>query len=163
MEIIQITRFSIEHLRNETDFFLQYCQLRIQLWPQLEDECEREAVDILADPQRWGVFLARLNAGAAIGFLEIRLRDCAEGASMSPVPFIEGWFVVPEERKRGVGKALIQAAESWAASRGYTEIASDTQIDNAVSIAAHKSLGYEEVERLVCFIKQLQIRAKPVS
>ncbi|MBV8706962.1 MAG: GNAT family N-acetyltransferase, partial [Acidobacteriaceae bacterium] len=117
----------------------------MQLWPQLGDECEREAVDILADPQRWGVFLARLNTRVVVGFLEIRLRDCAEGASMSPVPFIEGWFVVPEKQKGGIGKALIQAAENWAASRGYIEIASDTQIDNVVSIAAHKSLGYEEV------------------
>lgn len=91
-----------------------------------------------------------------VGFLEIRLRDCAEGASSSPVAFIEGWFVLPEHRRQGLGKALVQAAENWAASRGCIEIASDTQIDNRVSIAAHERLGYKQVEQLVCFLKRLK-------
>jgi len=47
----------------------------------------------------------------------------------------------------------VQAAEAWARKQGLKEIASDTQIDNTVSIQAHKVLGYEEVERLVCFRK----------
>jgi hypothetical protein len=49
----------------------------------------------------------------------------------------------------------VQAAEAWARSQGLKEIASDTQLDNTVSIHAHKVLGYEEVERLVCFRKAL--------
>ena len=38
---------------------------------------------------------------------------------------------------------------------GLKEIASDTQLDNTVSIHAHTGLGYKEVERLVCFRKAL--------
>jgi aminoglycoside 6'-N-acetyltransferase I len=49
----------------------------------------------------------------------------------------------------------MQAAEAWARRQGLKEIASDTQIDNTASIQAHTVLGYEEVERLVCFRKAL--------
>lgn len=147
MEIIQITQFSVEHLRD-------YCQLRMQLWPQPESECEQEALEILAHQERWGVFLACLN-DMPVGFLEVSLRDYAEGARISPVPYIEGWFVIPEQRRQTIGAALVEAAEGWALSRGCTEIASDTQLDNTVSIAAHRRLGYQETERRVCFLKQI--------
>jgi aminoglycoside 6'-N-acetyltransferase I len=49
----------------------------------------------------------------------------------------------------------VQAADAWARHQGLKEIASDMQIENAVSIQAHKVLGYEEVERLVRFRKAL--------
>jgi aminoglycoside 6'-N-acetyltransferase I len=133
-----------------------YRELRIQLWPECTDDCDREISEILTDPVRWAVFVASLENQQMVGFLEIRLRDCAEGASSSPVAFIEGWFVLPEHRRQGLGKALVQAAENWAASRGCIEIASDTQIDNRVSIAAHERLGYKQVEQLVCFLKRLK-------
>ena len=58
-------------------------------------------------------------------------------------------------RRRTLGTRLVQAAEAWARRHGLKEIASDTQIENAVSIKAHTRLGYEEVERLVCFRKAL--------
>ena len=47
------------------------------------------------------------------------------------------------------------AAEDWAHSRGYVEMASDCVVDNAVSFVAHSSLGYREVERLIHFHKPL--------
>lgn len=128
----------------------------MQLWPQAENECEQEAIAILSHQERWGVFLARLEE-LPVGFLEIGLRNYAEGASISPVAYIEGWFVVPGQRRRGIGAALIKAAESWALARGYNEIASDTQLDNTVSLAAHKHLGYQEVERQICFLKQIKV------
>ena len=60
-----------------------------------------------------------------------------------------------ESRRHRLGTHLVQTAEAWARRHGLKEIASDTQIDNTVSIQAHKALGYEEVERLVCFRKAL--------
>ena len=83
------------------------------------------------------------------------LWDYAEGCKTSPVAYIEGWYVDAESRRHKLGTRLVQAAEAWARSQGLKEIASDTQLDNTVSIQAHKMLGYEEVERLVCFRKAL--------
>jgi len=50
---------------------------------------------------------------------------------------------------------LVQAASRWALRRGFTELASDTTLDNSESIAAHKALGFAEVERQVNFLMPL--------
>jgi aminoglycoside 6'-N-acetyltransferase I len=40
--------------------------------------------------------------------------------------------------------------------RNFTEIGSDTELDNAQSQAAHAALGFDEVVRLVAFRKPLR-------
>lgn len=82
------------------------------------------------------------------------LRTYAEGCRISPVPYIEGRSV-DDMRRSGLGGCLVQVAEDWARSKGFSEMASDTQLDNEVSQQAHQALGYEEVERIVCFRKEL--------
>jgi aminoglycoside 6'-N-acetyltransferase I len=101
------------------------------------------------------VFVAVRENGELGGFLEGGLRKYAEGCDTSPVGYIEGWFVDDDLRGQGIGGALVQAVEAWAREQGYTEIASDTWLDNETSIRAHLALGYEESERLVHFRKSL--------
>ena len=144
-----------KRLQPDDTAIVTYRELRIQLWPDCKNDCDREIPEILADPFRWAVFVASRENERAVGFIEIRLRDCAESANSSPVAYIEGWFVLAEYRRQGVGQALVEAAENWALASGCTEMASDTQIENTLSIAAHERLGYKQVERLVCFLKRL--------
>jgi aminoglycoside 6'-N-acetyltransferase I len=87
--------------------------------------------------------------------VELSLRSYSEGCSSSPVPHVEGWFVVAEARRRGCGQALLAAAEVWARDRGFSEIASDTWLWNDVSARAHLKAGFEEVERAIHFRKAL--------
>jgi aminoglycoside 6'-N-acetyltransferase I len=49
----------------------------------------------------------------------------------------------------------MSAAERWVLSRGCTEIASDAELYNSVSIRAHRAIGYDEVARIVLFRKKL--------
>lgn len=83
------------------------------------------------------------------------MRDYAEGCGSRPVGYLEGWYVIPEARRRGIGRALVEAAEAWARARGCTEMASDTELANRLSQMAHSRLGYEETERLVHYRKSL--------
>lgn len=129
----------------------EYQQLREKLWPDCTD----------ADNDSWfarddaTTFVAERPDGSLCGFVEVGSRPYAEDCDSSPVGYIEGWWVDADVRKRGVGRALIEAAEQWARSKGYTEMASDALIDNSVSHSAHSALGYVEVERLVMFRKRL--------
>lgn len=102
------------------------------------------------------VLIARDDAtGESVAFAEVSLRDYAEGCASNPVGYLEGWFVRAQARGRGVGRALIRAAEDWARSRGCAEFASDAETTNPDGIAAHRALGFTEVCRIVCFRKAL--------
>jgi aminoglycoside 6'-N-acetyltransferase I len=131
----------------------EYLRMRLALWP---DEEHEQALEHFFKTPTWTVFVAERENTKLCGFIEVGQRPYAEGCETSPVAFIEGWYVDPELQRQGVGRQLVQSAEIWAKETGFTEIASDTWLDNDVSIQAHKALGYEEVERLVCFAKELK-------
>ena len=133
----------------------RWVELRAELWPdQSRGELDAEGrVAIAADPPLV-VFVAEADSETA-GFIEIALRSVAEGCASSPVPYVEGWYVQAECRRRGLGAALMRAAEAWCRERGYTEFGSDALADNRLSRIAHAALGFEEVETLVVFRKPL--------
>jgi aminoglycoside 6'-N-acetyltransferase I len=130
-------------------------RMRLNLWGGTAEEHTNDIDAYFATSQRGITFVVERCGGGLCGFIEVSLRNYAEGCQMSPVAYIEGWYVDAESRRHKLGTRLVQAAEAWARNQGLKEIASDTQIENAVSIQAHASLGYEEVERLVCFRKAL--------
>ena len=102
------------------------------------------------------VFVVDRGDGSLAGFVEIGSRRYAEGCVTTPVAFLEGWYVDADVRRTGLGSRLIRAAEAWAVAHGYREMASDAELDNDVSLQAHLRLGYEEVERQICFRKRLR-------
>ena len=118
-------------------------------------EHRQEMAQILAESDESCVLVAERPSGGLAGYLHIGSRKYAEGCTSSPVGYLEEWFVDADVRRQGVGKALIAAAETWARQQGFREVASDTLIDNEVSLASHLALGYTEVERQINFIKKL--------
>jgi len=101
------------------------------------------------------VFVAEREDGSIAGFVEVGARPYADGCDTSPVGYIEAWYVDPDVRRGGYGRALLEAAEDWARTRGYREMASDAQLNNEISHAAHHRAGYAEVDRIVQFRKVL--------
>jgi aminoglycoside 6'-N-acetyltransferase I len=101
------------------------------------------------------VFVAERPDGSVAGFVEVGTRPYADGCDTSPVGYVEAWYVDPDVRRHGYGRALLAAAETWARRQGYREIASDALLDNSVSHAAHRRAGFEEVDRVVQFRKRL--------
>ena len=133
----------------------RWVDLRAELWPdQTRDELDTEGRAALAADPPLIVFVAEVDDVLA-GFIELGLRSVAEGCASSPVPYVEGWYVEAASRRRGIGGALMHAAESWCRELGYREFGSDALADNRLSRIAHAALGFEEVETLVVFRKAL--------
>jgi aminoglycoside 6'-N-acetyltransferase I len=135
----------------------EWLRMRIALWPDCPPEKHRqEMAEITRDTERGAVFVSVAPDGYLQGFLEASLRsDHVEGCRTKPVGYVEGWYVEPEFRRRGVGRALVAAAEDWARAKGCREMASDAEIENLASQVAHRRLGYAEVGRTVHFRKEI--------
>ena len=134
-----------------------WLDMRGQLWPGSRDTHPRDVDRFYAGHARepLAVLLAKDDDGRALGFAELSIRSYAEGCTTDNVAFLEGWFVVPEARGRGVGRALVAACEQWARSQGCSEFASDAEPDNEASVAAHLALGFSDEGLVRCFRKDL--------
>ncbi len=135
-----------------------WAALRAELWPHAGADLQREAREFAAGvpiPNVAAVFVAENDARVPVGFLELALRSFSDGCDSMPVPHVEGWYVEPGARGQGVGRALMRAAEEWSKARGFAELASDTELDNAASLRAHEACGFSEVERLIKLRKPL--------
>jgi len=142
-----------------------WARLRAELWPD-EDPAvlASEVTQFLERPPNHGggmpeavlVAVESDTRSTLLGFAELSRRAYAEGCETSPVGFLEGWFVVAERRRQGIGRALVNAAEAWARALGCREFASDALADNVVSARAHQQLGFEEVAVIRCFRKPLE-------
>ncbi|MFC0251571.1 aminoglycoside 6'-N-acetyltransferase [Massilia consociata] len=133
-----------------------WLQLRMALWPADRGEHLREMQALCEQPGRYAQFVACTDAGAPQGLVEVALRtDYVNGTASSPVGFLEGLYVVPQWRRRGIAALLVATAEQWAREQGCAEMASDALLENTASHAMHRALGFEETERVVYFRKPL--------
>lgn len=145
-----------------------WSRMRTALWPPDPEETPEETEDShdehVGEIARYfagelheplAVLLAFAVDGTPLGFIELNIRKYAEGCETDRVGYVEGWYVEPHARRRGIGRALFAAAEAWARAQGCTEMASDTELDNDISATAHRALGYEETDRIICFRKEL--------
>jgi aminoglycoside 6'-N-acetyltransferase I len=132
-------------------------ELRFALWP--DEPLAVRRLEAEANVARVGKPLETFVAVAqdeVIGFAEVSLRrDYVNGCETSPVAFLEGIYVRPEQRRAGLGRMLVAAVEQWGRAQGCSELASDALLDNEASHAFHGGAGFEETERVVYFRKPL--------
>jgi aminoglycoside 6'-N-acetyltransferase I len=131
--------------------------LRQVLWPQCSREQHlSEMLSYVASPERYAQFIAYSSSEQPVGLVEASVRtDYVNGTSTSPVAFLEGIYVVPEARRKGVAASLIATIAKWAQTIGCEELASDALLENEASYALHLALGFQETERVIFFRKSL--------
>jgi GNAT superfamily N-acetyltransferase len=101
---------------------------------------------LLAEPERCAVLLAE-RRGAVAGMVTAQLVvSTAEGA---PSALVEDMIVDEAERGRGVGRALLEAIEAWAAGRGATRLQLLADRENAPALRFYERMGWRGT-RLVC-------------
>jgi ribosomal protein S18 acetylase RimI-like enzyme len=71
-----------------------------------------------------------------------------EGAAMVGFDGHRGWVyylaVDPSARRKGLGRALMQAAEAWLCRMGAPKIQLMVRADNTQALAFHRALGLED-------------------
>jgi aminoglycoside 6'-N-acetyltransferase I len=134
-----------------------WLQMRMALWPDATADDHRAYMAIsLAQPERFLQLMMYDEQHQPIGFIEGSIRgDYVNGTETSPVGFVEGVFVIPAWRCKGIARQLFAAIGDWARARGCRELASDALLANEASQRAHRSLGFEETERVVYFRRML--------
>jgi aminoglycoside 6'-N-acetyltransferase I len=115
---------------------------------------EAELAELTTLEQPYIGFLA-FDQDRAVGMIDARERNYAEGAPNLRAAYVEDLWVAPEYRGRGVARQLLEAVERWARENGFDWLGSDALLDNDASHAWHRAVGFEEVERIAVFGKPL--------
>src|SRR4051812_16810117 len=133
----------------------EWLRMSVALFPQYSAEDLAAGMRAHRARSDGHVFVVEGDDGSIAGFVGGGAGEYADGCETSPVGYVEAWYVDPDARRSGYGRALLEAAEAWARGRGYREMASDARLGNDVSRAAHLRSGYQEVDRVVQFRKEL--------
>lgn len=95
------------------------------------------------------VTLVAENGADPVGFL-LLLDDLPDEVTSTPQAFVAYMAVEPELRGRGVGKALLDAAESEAKRRSLPYITLMVTEDNTAARRLYERGGYVTERRLLC-------------
>jgi len=113
-----------------------WAAMRHLLWVDFDPaELDAELADLEASGIPYVTLVAEAEDGRLVGFAEVGVRSVAEGCPPGPAGYLEGIWVEPGWRRRGVARALLEAAEQWARERGLGHFGSDALLDNEASIA----------------------------
>lgn len=99
------------------------------------------------------IFVAEDNAGRAVGFTQLYPTFCSVRAA--PTFVLYDLFVAPGARGTGAGRALMQAAEAYAASTGAARLELSTAKTNAIAQSLYESQGWTRDEAFYVYNKPL--------
>lgn len=141
-------------LKAKQEHIPEIALLATELWPgHTAREMEEDCAEIL---EKGGVFFLALEEAEPAAFAQCQLRyDYVEGTDHSPVGYLEGVYVRPGFRGKGLARELVTLCEKWARERGCGEFASDCEVDNVDSLHFHLRCGFAEANRIICFAKKL--------
>ena len=138
----------------EKEHFEDWLELRKQVYTGLNDHFHlREMANWLSESCKrcWIAY----RDDEAVGFVEASLRNIVDGCLSSPVGYVEGIYVSPDQRGQGLARDLLATAEEWMRAEGCTEVGTDAELGNSAAISFHKAMGFEETYHVVEFRKAL--------
>lgn len=127
-----------------------WVDLRLALWPGHEREALAQECHAILASDTEVAFIA-WHAERPVGLIEGQIRRGDDEL----YGHVEGWYVTPQGRGTGVGRALMSALGEWLLHRHIRTLFSDTNPDYPLSPAAHQAAGFEEVGRIIIFRKRL--------
>jgi len=137
-------------------YFSQYKSTIKLLWSDIDD---KEIISLTDNHEleKETIFLALNNLDEVIGFLNTTIRvDYVEGSDSDKTGYIEGIFVKEPYRKQHIGIQLLEEAYNHFKIKNITEVGSDANVDNLLSDAFHKKVGFKEVEVIRHYILKIK-------
>ena len=95
------------------------------------------------------ILIAETEDELPMGFL-LLLDALPDEVSMAPQAFVAYMAVEPDVHRRGIGRALLNAAEALARERGLPTIAMMVTENNAPALELYTSSGYRTERRALC-------------
>lgn len=147
------SRFFIEF--HDSDFE-PFVAMATKLWKEYDRSDLRELLSGAQQRDNLRIWLAKDEDDRYVGFVIFSIRtDYVEGAVTSPTGYLEGIYVEPEFRKRGIAREFLRLGEAWCKEKGCVQLGSDTWLTDMESRTIHKKLGFREEEEVVHFLKDL--------
>jgi ribosomal protein S18 acetylase RimI-like enzyme len=138
---MNIFRVGLDHVDEVSNLFDQYRQF----YEKSADPegCRRFIGERLANNESV-IFAANLADGPMVGFTQLYHSFCS--VEMTELVYLYDLFVAPEARRRGVAKALMDAARKHAIHRRAGRLQLETAVDNLAAQALYESLGWKRDE-----------------
>ena len=135
--------------------FASLVEMASFLWPdEPEDQIKKDMREVLSSKKQ-AVFICDED-GCDAGFINVSTRrEYVPGATVYPLGYVEGIYVRPAFRRKGLARALLARGEQWALENGCKHMASDTWVWNTASRDFHTGAGFLEKETLVFYVKRI--------
>ena len=118
-----------------------------QAMPALVELAYERLLDLIFNQSH--IVLIAQEERRAVGFL-LLLDTLPDEVSMAPQAFVAYMAVEEDARRQGIGRALLNAAETVARERGLPTIAMMVTETNLPALELYHSSGYRTERRLLC-------------
>jgi aminoglycoside 6'-N-acetyltransferase I len=140
---------------DKSDFPL-WQRMRREIYPILDPEYDRREMEQISASDIWFCYFIE-DGGAPIGLVELSSRNIVDGCLSSPVAYLEGLYLEPECRGRGLGTQAMRLVFDWCRERGFSELATDAELENLRAQNFYSMLGFEETDRVVEYRIQIDL------
>jgi ribosomal protein S18 acetylase RimI-like enzyme len=147
---MNIIRADISKLEELASLFDRYRQFYEQA-PD-PDGCRKFLAERLRNNESV-IFAAQLDNGVMAGFTQLYRSFCS--VEMNELIYLYDLYVTPDERRRGVGRALMEAARKYASERGAGRLQLETARTNLPGQALYEGLGWEKDEDFLTYHLEL--------
>jgi GNAT superfamily N-acetyltransferase len=128
-------------------------------YPCTPGEVRKRLVE-MHDPHQYAVYVAEISREGIAGWIGVYLFRSVE---LDKYAEISGLVVSEEARSRGVGKALLEAAEEWARGTGCAVISVRSNVKRERAHGFYQKNGYEWTKSQKTFCKNLAARTRYLS
>ena len=108
-----------------------------------EDWVADAGIDRWLDAEDHAIFVAEAESGELVGIVTGRRSEQPPLFDREPVLVVDGLYVRPSFRDRGIASSLLDRIESWGRDHGCAHVGLTVHANNHAAIDRYEDRGYE--------------------